>query len=554
MSVNSHALGGDLMASRPPARSPRRRVAGVRSLLFAISVTRATCTYDFDVFVIGGGSGGLACAKEAASLGATVGICDFVRASPRGSTWGLGGTCVNVGCIPKKLMHHAGQLRDVLELDAPAYGYDLDGSKDAIQHDWPTLVGAVQNHVRSLNFGHRSDLMKKGVKYFNAKGALGGGHDVRLVNDKGVEKVVSARHIVLATGGRPYVPESFEGAAELAITSDDLFGLREAPGKTLVVGGGYVALECAGLLAGLGHDVSLLVRSVPLRGFDAQCAELVLGSVGAAGAKVVRGATPVRATRADSGRLAVTWTQPREGGSGRRAAEEVSDEFDTILVATGRVPETAELNLGAVGLAPREKDGKIETAHETTAVPHVHAIGDLASEAPDGRPELTPVAIKAGVVLARRLCGVESAAVSAERAGLSPADTPTAVFTPLEYACVGMSEEDARAALGDERLEVYHLEYVPLEWEVVARRKDGHGGRCLVKLLCDRDADERIVGMHLVGDHAAEVMQGFALALRLGATKADVDATIGIHPCVAENVVGVKVTKRSGEDPAKTAC
>ena len=216
--------------------------------------------------------------------------------------------------------------------------------------------------------------------------------------------------------------------------------------------------RCAGFLASLGYDVSVMIRSVPLRGFDTQCAELVLQSVEAEGARVLRGASPLSArTMGSSGRVAVRWRTLDE--------EDAEGEFDTLLVATGRTAETAALNLEAVGLAAGD-DGKLATTHETTAVPHVHAIGDMASEAPDGRPELTPVAIRQGVLLARRLCaeatGGAAEAIAAlymrERAGLETHAIPTAIFTPLEYACVGMSEEEARMALGDEHLEVYHTE------------------------------------------------------------------------------------------------
>ena len=564
--------------------------------------------YDYDLFVIGGGSGGIACAKEAGRLGAKVGLCDFVRPSPRGSKWGLGGTCVNVGCIPKKLMHYAGQLRHVLELDAPAYGFDLSKAEQKnkkkeedphrpaptrVTHSWRALVQGVQNHVRSLNFGYRAALTKARVKYFNSKGSLSGGHEIVLTDAKGRARTVTARHIVLATGGRPHVPDNFEGAEEHAITSDDLFSLDSPPGRTLVIGGGYVALECAGFLASLGYETSVMLRSIPLRGFDAECAELVLNSVGetGAGATILRSAVPRRVERdATTGRLRVFWRRTvaaddgEEAGSGETTAIDEEGEFDTVLVATGRRPESAALNLPSVGLDVRA-DGKLETHHETSAVAHVHAIGDLASEAPNGRPELTPVAAKAGVLLARRLCGAADAAGAAanaagaagaageaewaaaaaaaaaaadaaavERAGLDPLHVATAVFSPLEYACVGLSEEDARAALGDERLEAYHLRYAPLEWSLVGGRVHGGAPPCLVKVLCDREEGERIVGLHLVGEHAAEIMQGFALAIRLGATKSDLDATIGIHPSSAEELVHVSVTKRSGEDAAKAGC
>ena len=509
-------------------------------------------------------------------------------------------------------MHYAGQLRRVLEDDAPAYGYRLEGSTDAdagdteddaavggrrVRHDWKALVASVQRHIKSLNFGYRSSLVSAGVKYHNARGALGGGHEIALTDGKGRTTRVTARHIVLATGGRPRVPAAFEGAADLAITSDDLFSLADAPGKTLVVGGGYVALECAGVLASLGYEVTVLIRSVPLRGFDVECSRLAAASVAEHGATLIEGATPLAARRdPGTGRIVVSWTEVAESAAAGGSTETLataskerttrSDEFDTLLVATGRVPEVDALQLDRVGLQPTA-EGKLRTTHETTAVRHIHAVGDVASEHPHERPELTPVAAKAGVLLARRLCAARRAnepildsnadadatdaaadAAAAEeedddddgggvfadmvaRDGLRPDGVATAVFTPLEYACVGLSEEDARDQLGDERLQVYHRKFAPLEWSPVgARSAEG----CFIKVLCDLHDDERVVGMHIVGDHAGEITQGFALAVRMGCTKAELDATIGIHPTVAEEMVRVSVTKRSGSEAAAAGC
>lgn len=531
----------------------RRWIGNMLSLLLACSSANtapaATAQYDYDLFVIGGGSGGLACAKEAAALGARVGLADYVRPSPKGSRWGLGGTCVNVGCIPKKLMHHAGQLRQVIEQDAPAYGYDLSAlhisdvpEKPHALHVWATLVRNVQKHVKSLNFGYMSALQKVGVKYYNKHGSLCGGHTVQLRGDKGDEISVSAGKIVVAVGGRPRLPDDFLGAAEHCIVSDDLFSLKDPPGKTLVVGGGYVALECAGFLRSLGYDVSLLMRSVPLRGFDRQCSDMVLTALVDEGVIVMRG-VPICAEESASGRTRVRWSLRDPGSEGEgRPGSEGEGEFDTVLVATGRAADTSSLNLDAVGLSSGD-DGKIASSNEATNVPHVYVIGDAASEAPSSRPELTPVAIRAGQLLAQRLYGGGSATMDNRL-------IPTAVFTPLEYSCVGMSEEEALTKLGPERLEVYHTHYQPLEWTLGGRPNN----LCYCKMLCDSADSERIVGLHVVGDHAAEIMQGFAVALRCGATKSDVDATIGIHPCTAEELVALRISKRSGLAAQRDGC
>ncbi|XP_031574557.1 uncharacterized protein LOC116308308 isoform X1 [Actinia tenebrosa] len=232
-----------------------------RSILRSLSSLRG---YDYDLVVIGGGSGGLACSKEAASFGKKVAVLDYVTPSPQGTTWGLGGTCVNVGCIPKKLMHHASLLREAIR-DAKKYGWE---TPDNINFNWETLVTGVQNHVKSLNWGHRVKLNDKKIKYLPALGSLLDSHTIKAVSKSGKEEIVTAENIVIAVGGRPRFPSDVPGALEHFISSDDLFSLKKEPGKTLVIGASYVALECAGFLAGLGYDSSVMMRSIPLRGFD----------------------------------------------------------------------------------------------------------------------------------------------------------------------------------------------------------------------------------------------------------------------------------------------
>jgi pyruvate/2-oxoglutarate dehydrogenase complex dihydrolipoamide dehydrogenase (E3) component len=239
-------------------------------------------SYQYDLIVIGGGSGGLACSKEAALLGAKTVCLDYVKPSWQGTTWGLGGTCVNVGCIPKKLMHQAALLGEGLK-DAKSYGWNVPGD---ITHDWAAMVGAVQDHIASLNFGYRVALREKGVVFENSLGSFVDSHTIQCVDKKGKTKTITGRRIVIAVGGRPK-PLDIPGG-ELAISSDDLFSLSAAPGKSLVIGASYVALECAGFLVGLGYDVTVLVRSILLRGFDQQCAELIGAYMVAHGTKLVR--------------------------------------------------------------------------------------------------------------------------------------------------------------------------------------------------------------------------------------------------------------------------
>ncbi|XP_077165115.1 thioredoxin reductase 2, mitochondrial isoform X4 [Paroedura picta] len=281
--------------------------------------------YEYDLLVIGGGSGGLACAKEAAQFGNKVAVLDYVDPSPKGTKWGLGGTCVNVGCIPKKLMHHAALLGNALQ-DAPHYGWTIP---QPATHDWSTMAEAVQNHVKSLNWGHRRQLQDKKVKYFNLKGSFVDAHTIRGLSKAGQETLLTAENIVLATGGRPKYPANIPGALEHGITSDDLFWLKKSPGKTLLVGASYVSLECAGFLTGLRLDTTVMMRSIPLRGFDQQMAALVTDHMEAHGTRFLKKCTPTKVVKTGNGRVRVSW---KDGDSGK----EGTDEFDTLIWAVGR--------------------------------------------------------------------------------------------------------------------------------------------------------------------------------------------------------------------------
>ncbi|KAM4827499.1 thioredoxin reductase 2, mitochondrial isoform 2-T2 [Thomomys bottae] len=484
---------------------------------------------DYDLLVIGGGSGGLACAKEAAQLGKKVAVVDYVEPSLRGTKWGLGGTCVNVGCIPKKLMHQAALLGGMIR-DAPHYGWDLG---QPIQHDWKKMAEAVQNYVKSLNWGHRVQLQDRKVKYFNVKASFVNKHTVCGVAKGGKETLLSAEHIVIATGGRPKYPKHVEGALEYGITSDDIFWLKESPGKTLVVGASYVALECAGFLTGIGLDVTVMIRSIPLRGFDQQMASLVTEYMESHGTHILKGCIPSRVQRLPDGQLQATWQD-------RTSGKEDVGTFDTVLWAVGRVPETRGLNLEKAGVNTNPETQKILVdSREATSVPHIYAIGDVA----EGRPELTPTAIMAGKLLAQRLFGQSSDL-------MDYSNVPTTVFTPLEYGCVGLSEEEAVACHGQEHIEVYHAFYKPLEFTVAER----DASQCYIKMVCLREPPQLVLGLHFLGPNAGEVTQGFALGIKCGASRAQVMRTVGIHPTCAEEVVKLHITKRSGSDPTVTGC
>jgi len=475
------------------------------------------------MIVIGGGSGGLSCSKEAADLGKKVAVFDFVKPSPHGTTWGLGGTCVNVGCIPKKLMHHASLIGDSMK-NTKAYGWVYD--ENTLQLDWSTLVENVQNHIKSINYGYRVQLKQKNVQYINEYAKFIDSHTIESVDKNGKKVIRTSDKFVIAVGGRPHIPNDVPGI-ENVITSDDFFSLKQNPGKTLVVGASYVALEIAGILGGLKNDVTVMVRSILLRGFDKQMAEQLGKHMENNGIKFIKETTPNKIIK-ENGKLRVYFIIN---------GHEESDIYDTVVYATGRNPDLSNLNLQKIGVNLDTKGRIVVNEKEQTSVSNIFAIGDVAS----GKPELTPVAILSGKLLAKRLYGESNTLMEYNL-------IPTTVYTPLEYGCIGLSEEDAIQKYGENNIEVYHSFYKPLEYYIPEKEP------CYMKLICLKTENEKIVGFHITSPNAGEITQGYAAALRMGATKNDFDLTIGIHPTVAEELLTMQITKRSGKDPNKTSC
>lgn len=488
-------------------------------------------SYEYDLVVIGGGSGGLAAAKEAGKLGKKVALCDFVKPTPIGTSWGLGGTCVNVGCIPKKLMHQTAILGKGIE-DASKFGWKID--HESVQHGWDSMVEGVQNYIASLNWGYRVALREKNVTYLNAYAEFIDSHTIKTTNRRGAEKVITANNVIIAVGERPKYPD-LPNVKELCITSDDLFSLPHCPGKTLVIGASYVALECAGFLKGLGLDVTVMVRSIFLRGFDQDMAERVGAYLEKDGIRVLRRCVPVAFEKVEDsqpGRVKVT-------GKSTETEDVTVDEYNTVLIAIGRESCTKTIGLENAGVQYM-KNGKIVTdERDQTNVPNIFSIGDNAQ----GKPELTPVAIQAGFLLARRLFAESSTLCDYE-------NVPTTVFTPLEYSACGLSEKKAAEKYGADNIEVYHSEFWPLEWTVPGRGESD----CYAKVITNLSDGERVVGIHYLGPNAGEVMQGFAAAMKCGLTKDKLDETIGIHPTTAEVFTVLQVTKRSGESVKSSGC
>lgn len=445
---------------------------------------------EFDLFVIGGGSGGLAAAQRAAEYGARAAVAE---------AGALGGTCVNVGCVPKKLMWNAAGIAQTIA-DASGYGFSatLDG------HDWGALKGRRDAYIERLNGIYAGNLDKRGVTLLRGRAAL--------TADGGVEvdgQRYAAKHVIIATGGRPIVPD-IEGA-DLGITSDDFFALETRPARVLIVGSGYVAVEIGGVFQALGSEVTIAVRrDGVLRDFDPLLRDTLMDQMRRDGITIETGAAPAAVCRKDDGLELLTVDGRRLGG------------FDVLLWAVGRLPNISALRLEDVGVRTDESGFIPVDDWQATNVDGIYAIGDVT-----GRVALTPVAIAAGRRLADRLFGGMT-----ERR-LDYDCIPTVIFSHPPIGTLGLSEPEAHALHGD-ALRIYEGRFTPMYHALTE-----HKTPAAVKLITVGD-EERIVGCHVIGHGADEMMQGFAVAIRMGATKRDFDDTVAIHPTTAEELVTLR--------------
>jgi len=446
----------------------------------------------FDLVVIGGGSGGLAAAQRAAEYGARVVLIEPGR---------LGGTCVNVGCVPKKIMWNGAELGSALH-DAREYGFHID----ELGHDWRSLKHKRDAYVRRLNDIYAANLEKRRVELVRERAAF---VDGRSVSAGG--RTLSAPHIVIATGGRPEIPRL--RGAELGITSDGFFELEALPRRVVVAGGGYIAVELSGIFAGLGAQTTLALRGpAPLRTFDPMIGQASLAMLREAGVTVVTDIAPGFIARDADGGLIPTFADGRSIGP-----------FDCLLWAIGRVASVDELGLERAGVR-LDADGFVATdMYQATSAAGIYAVGDVT-----GRAQLTPVAIAAGRRLADRLFGGQAGR------HLDYDNIPTVIFGRPPIGTVGLTEPAARERYGHDAVKVFQSSFVPL-YNAVTEAKP----RTEMKLVTV-GAEQRIVGLHVVGPGADEMLQGFAVALRMGATKRDFDDTVAIHPTSAEELVTMR--------------
>ncbi len=440
--------------------------------------------FDYDLFTIGGGSGGVRASRVSAGCGARVAIAESGR---------FGGTCVNVGCIPKKLFAYAAQFREDFRI-AGSFGWTVGEPR----FDWATLLANKDREIARLNSVYERLLETAGVEIHRSRARVRDPHTVEVDG-----KAVTARHLLVATGSWPQVPEI--PGRELAVTSNEIFALERLPRRALVVGGGYVAVEFASIFNGLGVETTLAYRGARLlRGFDSELGERLAGEMTNKGVVVRLKTNPARI---DPG-IRVRFEDGSEAG------------FDLVLFATGRKPNTPGLGLEAAGVRLAPDGAVVVDAHSRSSVDSVWAIGDVTN-----RLNLTPVATAEAMWLAKTLFGGEPTPVDHE-------NVPTAVFADPNLATVGLSEEAARARFG--AADVYRASFRALRDSLSPSE-----ARTFMKLVVD-PASQRVVGAHMIGPDAGEVIQGIAIAVKMGATKAQFDATIGIHPTAAEEFVTMR--------------
>lgn len=450
--------------------------------------------FDYDLFVIGAGSGGVRAARIASMHGAKVAIAEEHR---------VGGTCVIRGCVPKKLMVYASTFADAFE-DAEGFGWE----RVRPAFDWKTLIANKDREIDRLNGAYINNLNKAGVEIHMTRATVEGPHSVFLVAQ---DRTVTARIILIATGGTPWVDETLPGI-EHVITSNEVFYLEDQPKQIAIAGGGYIAVEFAGIFAGLGTQTTLIYRRDEiLRGFDNEVRTAIRKGMEARGVNFIFNNIFTNLEKQGDSIHATL----RSGGS---------VDFDQILFATGRVPATLGLGLKAAGVELSHNGAVVVDRESRSSVPSIYAVGDVTD-----RVNLTPVAIREGHAFADSVFGNNPRQV--DHTGI-----PTAVFSQPELGTVGLSEEEAHEGHGN--VDIYSASFRPMQYTLAGRQE-----RMLMKLVVDADTD-RVLGVHVVGHGAGEMAQLLGIAVKMGATKANFDATMAVHPTAAEELVTMREPTR----------
>lgn len=455
--------------------------------------------YDYDLFVIGAGSGGVRAARMSANYGAKVAVAEEYR---------VGGTCVIRGCVPKKLFVYASRYSGEFE-DAAGFGWDV---RDA-NFDWKTLLANKDREIDRLNGIYIRNLNAAGVEIIEDRAVLVDGHTVRLVNE---DREVTAKYILVATGAWPFIPDIPGG--EYAITSNEAFHLESLPESIAIVGAGYIAVEFAGIFAGLGVDVTMIYRGEQiLRGFDEDLRDGLATEMRKRGIDI-RVETDVTAIEQDGD----AYRLQLQNGDTMRAG--------LVMYATGRLPNTKDLGLEEAGVECGWNGHIVVDEYSKTSVDNIYAVGDVTD-----RAALTPVAIREGAAFAETVFNDNSVAVDHQY-------IPTAVFSEPEIGAVGLPEAEAREKYPS--LDIYKSSFRPMRHTL-----SGRDEKTIMKLLVDGESD-RVVGCHILGPDAGEMAQLVAVAMRMGATKADFDATMALHPSAAEELVTMREKWRPPEAAA----
>lgn len=482
-----------------------------------------TQSHDFDYLVIGGGSGGVSSAKRAAQLhGKKVAIVE-------GQKWG--GTCVNVGCVPKKIMFQASHIRQVLREDAKMYNFDTNPETNEYKLDWPVFKEKRDKYIVRLNNIYLNGLKKAGITVFEGFASFVDDHTVQIKNSQdGSISNVTADNILICTGGKPFEDANVEGI-EHSITSDGFFELTEQPNKAVVVGAGYIAVELAGVLHSLGSETHLVVRKhKALRDFDPDISDFLDQQMQKDGLSIHRNTSGLaKIELMENNKKKIT-----------TVSGEVIEDLDIVLMAAGRVPMVDQLELDLTikpnvdGLGLERTDVKqddrkkhiLADEYQNTSVPHIFALGDVC-----GKVELTPMAIAAGRRLADRVFG----AVENKEQKTSYELVPTVVFSHPTIGTIGLSEPKAIDKYGQENIKIYKSTFVNLQYSMF-EIEPSDKPKTFIKMIT-AGVDEQVVGLHMIGMAADEIMQGFAVAMKMGATKADFDAAVAIHPTASEEIV-----------------
>jgi glutathione reductase (NADPH) len=445
----------------------------------------------FDLVVIGAGSGGIATARRAATYGARVAVIESGR---------LGGTCVNVGCVPKKVMWNAASLAHGMDM-AGDYGFEITRQG----FDWSTMKKKRDDYIVRLNDIYERNLKLDDIVVIPGHGRFVDAHKIEIVTN-GRKQVVEGKHILIATGGRPMVPEI--PGSELGISSDGFFDLENLPERVVVVGAGYIAVELTGVLNSLGSEVTMILRRETfLRSFDASLRETLMEEMMNAGVNILSSTHMNRIEKQENGKLHIISSH----------SEDIRD-IDSLIWAIGRSSNTDNIGLDKAGLKT-SKEGFLETdEQQNTAVEGIYAVGDIT-----GRAALTPVAVAAGRHLAERLFNGQS------EAKLDYDNIPSVVFSHPPIATVGMTEGEARDQYGS--VKVYQSRFTNMLHSL-----SEHKPKSSMKLIT-AGAKEKVVGIHVIGEGADEMIQGFAVAMKMGACKSDFDITVAVHPTAAEELV-----------------